>query len=336
MRPYKVSVIIPAFNEEKNLDKILSSVFNQTYKNLEAIVVDDGSKDQTRSICERYKQLHSNFVYVYKENTGVSETRNVGMQYAKGDYICFWDADDWVESNYLENMFQQIHLTPCPQKTILVSGCTIDYYVENKKESAGVIKQANKLISKRALLKSFINEHETFRLELWNKLFPAAIVKGKRFDSQFILGEDFEFFTKCLKDIDYLLTVNDSSYHYVIDITQMKHYTRFENEVKREKMISRNLIDMGISSNDVKFFYSRRLLITAYTALSFLDFDKRENEEEITFILKELKNEISKKFKPFGKYKKAQMIMMMLTNFQSVFLTKKYFVFKRNIKNRKK
>ncbi|MBM6973420.1 glycosyltransferase family 2 protein [Lactobacillus gallinarum] len=336
MSSFKISIIIPAFNEENNIRRILECACKQTYKEFEVIVVDDGSKDRTSEIAKTYAKQYSNFIYVHKENSGVSDTRNLGLKFVTGDYVCFWDADDWVESNYLENMFQQIHLTPCPQKTILVSGCTIDYYVENKKESAGVIKQANKLISKQALLKSFINEHEMFRLELWNKLFPAAIVKGKRFDSQFILGEDFEFFTKCLKDVDYLLTVNDSSYHYVIDITQMKHYTRFENEVKREKMISRNLIDMGISSNDVKFFYSRRLLITAYTALSFLDFDKRENEEEITFILKELKNEISKKFKPFGKYKKAQMIMMMLTNFQSVFLTKKYFVFKRNIKNRKK
>lgn len=336
MSSFKISIIIPAFNEENNIRRILECACKQTYKEFEVIVVDDGSKDRTSEIAKTYAKQYSNFIYVHKENSGVSDTRNLGLKFVTGDYVCFWDADDWVESNYLENMFQQIHLTPCPQKTILVSGCTIDYYVENKKESAGVIKQANKLISKQALLKSFINEHEMFRLELWNKLFPAAIVKGKRFDSQFILGEDFEFFTKCLKDVDYLLTVNDSSYHYVIDITQMKHYTRFENEVKREKMISRNLIDMGISSNDVKFFYSRRLLITAYTALSFLDFDKRENEEEITFILKELKNEISKKFKPFGKYKKAQMIMMMLTNFQSVFLTKKYFAFKRNIKNRKK
>ena len=118
---YKVSIIIPAFNEGKNINKILTSALNQTYDNFEVIVVDDGSQDNTGKICEKYKKKYSNFRYIYKENSGVSDARNLGLKYITGDYVCFWDADDWVEFNYLEKMLSAIHLTPRPKNTILVT-----------------------------------------------------------------------------------------------------------------------------------------------------------------------------------------------------------------------
>lgn len=333
MYSYKISIIIPAFNEEKNIERILNSAYVQTYKNFEVIIVDDGSKDNTGKICKKYEESYSNFKYIYKENGGVSEARNLGLNYANGDYVCFWDADDWVEATYLEDMMKNIDLTPCPEKTIFIAGCTIDYYDAGQKYASEKLKVNNRLLSKETVIRSFITQHEEFRLELWNKLFPKEIVINKQFDSQYILGEDFEFFTKCLKDIDFLLMIDDFSYHYKIDTSQMKHYTKYKNEMDREKNIAKNLKEFGIEKEYIELFYFRRLLITAYTSLSYLKINTSQKKKEVSFILSELRKKRPKKFKPFANYQKAQKIMLMLIRFPSLYLVKRYFEIKRKIKD---
>lgn len=329
---YKVSIIIPAFNEGKNINKILTSALNQTYDNFEVIVVDDGSQDNTGKICEKYKKKYSNFRYIYKENSGVSDARNLGLKYITGDYVCFWDADDWVEFNYLEKMLSAIHLTPSPKNTILVAGCIIDYYKENTKSNSEVLTLNNRLISKKEVLNYFLEEHEKYRLELWNKLFPAKVIKKKYFKSQFVLGEDFEFFTQCLNKIDYLLTVNVASYHYKVCMNQMKHYTPFINEVERERFIQKNLIRAGMPNNLSNSFYYRRLLITAYTALSYLAGNNKMPQDEVVFILNELRDSRPNTFKPCVNYKKAQRIMLILSQLHSPKIAEKYFKLKRKLK----
>lgn len=332
MVSYKVSIIIPVFNEEKNICRVLDSVYSQTYKNFEVIVVDDGSEDNTGQICQNYNQKYNNFKYVYKKNTGVSDTRNLGLAYVTGDYVSFWDADDWVASDYLDNLVHAINVTPDPQKTVIVAGCTIDYYFNNSKRNSEIISLNNKLISKKEVLSTFIEQHEKYRLELWNKLFPVGIVKNKKFKSEIILGEDFEFFTQCLTNIEYLMTVNDTSYHYKIDISRMKHFTSFSQEISREKIIQKNLVTAGISKKSSEFFYFRRLLITAYTALSYLPYTEKNDKKEEYTVLKELKISKPDGFKPFAKYQKAQWVMMILARLNSPILISEYFKIKSKIK----
>lgn len=330
MSSYKISIIIPAFNEEKNIAKILMSVFEQKYRNWEVIVVDDGSQDDTGKICKDYQRLYSNFKYVFKSNSGVSDARNLGLKYVTGDYVCFWDADDRVEKDYLYNMVKAINRVPSPTSTIFVAGCTIDYYSKKKKSKSKIFDINEQILSKQKIIESFAVQHEKYRLELWNKIFPVAIIKNKKFKSQFILGEDFEFFTQCLKDINYLVTVNDVSYHYQVDFSQMKHSMPYSMEVKREQIIKKNLKDMGIKDDVVNKFYFRRLLITAYTLLSYSNYS---NKKEIAFVLKELRKEKVQAFKPYANYKKAQWIMLILIRLHSDFAVKEYFELKRKIKH---
>ena len=98
----KISIIIPAYNIAPYLPRCLDSVLEQTYTNLEIIVVDDGSKDDTRAVIEEYAERDNRIVPVYKENTGVSDTRNKGLDVATGDYIGFIDGDDYIEKNMYE------------------------------------------------------------------------------------------------------------------------------------------------------------------------------------------------------------------------------------------
>ena len=98
----KVSIIIPVYNVEKYLDKCLKSVLNQTYKNIEIIVINDGSTDNSLKICKKYKDKR--IVLIDKENGGVSSARNKGLELASGKYITFVDSDDWLELDAIENM----------------------------------------------------------------------------------------------------------------------------------------------------------------------------------------------------------------------------------------
>lgn len=331
MASNKVSIVIPAFNEGKKIERILECTRNQSYKNFEVIIIDDGSQDNTGEICKSYSRKYKNYTYIYKDNSGVSDSRNLALKYVTGDYVCFWDADDWVEPDYLNELIQSTTLTPSPQGTIFVAGCTIDFFNKKDKLKSKMINLDNELITKKELIDSFIAQHEKYRLELWNKLFPIKIIKNHKFKSQLILGEDFELFTQCLKDVRYLLIVNSNSYHYTIDVSQMKHYTGFDEEVKREKYIQNNLISAGLNTKAASIFYFRRLLITAYTALSYLYFGKNE----ILFILSELKRSKPGSFKPFANYKKAQYIMLALMQFNSPMIIKEYFKIRNKIKARK-
>ena len=91
-----ISIIVPVYNVEDYIRPCLDSILAQTYTNFEAILVDDGSKDGSGSVCDEYAEKDSRFIVVHKENGGVSSARNKGLEIAKGEYIAFVDSDDWI------------------------------------------------------------------------------------------------------------------------------------------------------------------------------------------------------------------------------------------------
>ena len=103
-----VSIIIPIYNVEKYLTKCIESVINQTYKNLEIILVNDGSTDNSKEIIDKYSLIDSRIKVINKKNGGLSEARNAGIEIAKGDYIGFLDSDDWIELNMYEKLYKYI------------------------------------------------------------------------------------------------------------------------------------------------------------------------------------------------------------------------------------
>lgn len=108
----KISVIIPIYNVEQYLNECIDSVINQTYKNLEIILVDDGSKDLSGEICDTYIEKDERIIVIHKENGGLSDARNTGIKRATGDYLCFLDSDDfWEDSEAIERLAERISIT---------------------------------------------------------------------------------------------------------------------------------------------------------------------------------------------------------------------------------
>lgn len=104
-----ISIIIPVYNKEKYLDRCLKSVENQTYKNIEIILVDDGSKDSSRKIIEKHKEIDKRIIVIYKDqNKGAAAARNSALDIAKGDHICFVDGDDYISEHFVEYLLNNI------------------------------------------------------------------------------------------------------------------------------------------------------------------------------------------------------------------------------------
>ena len=99
-----ISVIVPIYNVEKYIEKCLFSIMQQTYKNIEVLLIDDGSTDQSGKIAKKFSEQDTRYIYIHKENGGLSSARNEGLNRAKGDFVYFLDSDDWIAEKYLEQL----------------------------------------------------------------------------------------------------------------------------------------------------------------------------------------------------------------------------------------
>ena len=104
----KISIIVPVYNVEKYLEKCINSIINQTYQNLEIILIDDGSIDDSSKICDTFAEKDNRIRVIHKENEGVSVTKNLGIKISTGSYISFVDSDDYIDSRYIETLYQNL------------------------------------------------------------------------------------------------------------------------------------------------------------------------------------------------------------------------------------
>lgn len=102
-----VSIIVPVYNVEKYIEQCLQSIFNQSYKNIEVIIVNDGSTDNSKSIIKKFCNKYKNIIYIEQKNQGLSMARNRGLKEAKGNYIAFVDSDDYIDRNYIQDMYNE-------------------------------------------------------------------------------------------------------------------------------------------------------------------------------------------------------------------------------------
>ena len=129
MEKPKVSIIVPIYNAEEELRKSVDSILAQTEKNIEIILIDDGSKDQSLKICEQYAEMDSRIRVIHQENAGVSSARNKGILAAMGEYLGFVDSDDWIESDMYEALLTEARRTEadvvmCDVTTVYSDGKT--------------------------------------------------------------------------------------------------------------------------------------------------------------------------------------------------------------------
>lgn len=128
-----ISIIVPVYNIEQYLGKCIDSILNQSYRELDIILVDDGSQDSSGDICDSYSKLDSRIRVIHKENGGVSDARNLGLDLARGEYISFIDGDDWVHSEFIERLYKLMLSRDCQ----ISIGSFMKVYTEDVKEDLG-------------------------------------------------------------------------------------------------------------------------------------------------------------------------------------------------------
>lgn len=136
-----ISVIVPVYNVERLLAKCLDSLLAQTYKDIELVLVDDGSTDGSGKICDEYAEREDRIKVVHQKNLGVSVARNHGLDVASGDYVCFVDSDDYVTENYLSNFTFGVDFSVQGYMTLNVGGVTRNAYkaVHSDKDAAEIL-----------------------------------------------------------------------------------------------------------------------------------------------------------------------------------------------------
>lgn len=209
-----ISVIIPIYNAEKYLNKCLSSIVNQTYSNLEIILVNDGSIDTSLAICEKYKQNDDRIVIVNKQNEGLVRARKDGIRMAKGEYITFVDADDWIDITTYEN----VHMGTAD---IIAYGLTEEYEYCSKSKTNKIEQNLyDKKGIGREIIPRMLSTGTFFEFGILPNLVCKLIKKDLFLQTiddvsdNVTIGEDVDFFFRTVFRAESLLITKDVPYHY--------------------------------------------------------------------------------------------------------------------------
>lgn len=212
-----VTVVVPIYNVEKYLKKCVDTIINQTYQNLEIILVDDGSTDSSGKIADDYQVIDKRISVIHKENGGLSDARNAGMKIATGDYVCFIDSDDYVELDMIENAMKMI----TPQNlNVVIWG----FYVDTEDDNGNLTKRSEHVLNQNVVdIDKNINEIEidlNFLNHLgyaWNKLYNLNFLKKYNFEFEKGLSaiEDGEFNTRVFQKIDKFGIISKAFNHYI-------------------------------------------------------------------------------------------------------------------------
>ncbi|OUQ56650.1 hypothetical protein B5E58_10520 [Tyzzerella sp. An114] len=210
MEEYKISVIVPVYKVEEYLNKCVDSIINQTYKNLEIILVDDGSPDSCGKICDEYAKKDSRIKVIHKENGGVSSARNAGLDVATGDYIGFVDSDDWIEPNMYEFLIKK-----CLYYNTDIARCEFideyDFNISDKNislnENYYIIENSDNIIID--IIKGSWSEGV-----LCNKLYKSSLLRNIRLKNDLKYCEDLLFNYYVMKKANKIFVSNIKKYHY--------------------------------------------------------------------------------------------------------------------------
>lgn len=233
-----VSVIVPIYKVENYLDKCVESIVNQTYKNLEIILVDDGSPDNCPQMCDTWAKKDSRIKVIHKPNGGLSDARNAGMKVATGEYVAFVDSDDFVDEHYSEYLL----------KAILVSGakmaaCDLAIYYDGDPIAQKVMFGTINIKSSEEAICDILH-NRCVRAVAWNKMFHKELLADERFPVGKYHEDEF-FSYRIIHKAEKLVYVDSKLYYYrqrqgsIMASFNSKHLDSLEAGLERLDLLNR-------------------------------------------------------------------------------------------------
>lgn len=278
-----ISVIVPVYNVEKYLDRCVESIVNQTYKNLEIILVDDESPDNSPRMCDEWAKKDSRIKVIHKKNGGVSSARNAALDIAAGDYIAFVDSDDWIE----QDMYKKLVDYAVNYDADIVK-CLFYKNESNGFQTAfGNADSPDKLYNNSFELRKSVITYEDFA-SVFNGIYKRKAFENIRFNEKIRISEDLLINYKLNSCVNKKVIVKKYLYHYRINENSVMHTNNsdkfmdvaitadyiWEHEINCQKMrdslcnyyvatifsLIYYLIKFGVKSNDENYIKARFLL----------------------------------------------------------------------------
>ena len=244
-----ISVIVPVYKVEKYLDRCVQSIVDQTYRNLEIILVDDGSPDNCPAMCDAWAAKDSRIKVIHKENGGLSDARNAGMAVATGEYIAFVDSDDWIEVQMYQCLYEAMNTT---DSDIASCGARRVWLNEKPAQELCAVNK-NCVLEQEAAMEALITSNGLVQT-VWNKLYRRIVTEGLLFPTGLIHEDEF-WSWQVVARARRIVTIKESFYNYLQRDTSImgvgfseKGLLVVESKTERQNYIEKampNLTDVG-------------------------------------------------------------------------------------------
>ena len=289
---YKISIIVPVFNLEKCLSRCLNSIINQTHSNLEIIVISDGSTDKSNEIIRDFANEDSRIIPIFKENTGVSDTRNRGLDIATGDYIGFVDGDDFIEPDMYEVLLKNAldndaDISHCVYQMVFPS--KVDYYYNT----------CNRMIQDNKSGIFDLLSGKVVEPSLCNKLYKRSLINDTQLDKKYKYNEDLLFNFQAFIKSKLSFFDDRTFYHAVLRKDSATHMSINDNMLFDPIKVRREIFDYCCKNLDFEIqslAYSKYLgsVIGLYRTLKFNKItDKNESAKRYKDEIKNIKVKFS-------------------------------------------
>ena len=270
----KISIIMPVYNVAEYLPKAIDSVLNQSHKNIELFLVDDGSTDSSGMICDEYASKNLCVNVIHQKNSGAHNARNNALKLASGEYVCFFDSDDYVDSNMIKDMLE---LAIKYNSDLVISGFYINTYYNSNDyitlnyipytTNDSTVENFNNKNDFR--MNSYLNFDRNMFYPPWNKMYRLSYLKERNITFPITYRDDFPFVLSVIKDIENVTYTKNQYYHFLrkrsdsetqkfvenlyekreeehIEMLSLFSYWGLQNDKNSIEMISRRYIDRVI------------------------------------------------------------------------------------------
>lgn len=238
-----VSIVIPVYNVEKYLDRCVESVVNQTYRNLEIILVDDGSPDNCPAMCDAWAQRDNRIRVIHKENAGQGFARNSGLEIATGEYICFFDSDDYVDITTIEKCVQSAQLYQADG--VFYGRCVVledGSIIRNDRKQEPCVFRGSEILE--VFLPGLFTYQMGFGISAWGRMHKRELLERAelRFRSEReIISEDAYFSLEFCEQASVITTLPEELYHYLKRDTSFSHTYRKDRQERNDDFLIKSL-----------------------------------------------------------------------------------------------
>lgn len=254
----KISIIVPAYNCEKSIEKCIHSILKQSLSKIEVIIVNDGSTDNTESVINELAALDNRIIVINIQNSGPGKARNIGLDKARGEYIGFVDSDDYIDAEMYAELYKYSSENECD-----VGGC--GYYIENYIENQAIQRSSvlcgcklNKCLEGKAIREQILGGFAKRKVggfaNLWNKIYRKSFLDDNnlRIDESREFGEDWIFNIKVFEKAERVFFLEAVYYHYIV--STQNSLMKKKRDGQLDLIISgREFLDECLQRNDVIF-----------------------------------------------------------------------------------